>query len=81
MSFVVSLLLKSQRQSAIFEWTFAALSLAFALFFDPLTFLDKILCLFASLFSCFLLYLGAPDLKPSDVTQISLMPTSIPVFF
>ena len=75
----MSLLLKSLRLSEIFAWTFATLYFALALFFEPLTFLDNSLCRLTSFFSYSLRYCGEPDLTPSEVTQTSLMPTSMPI--
>src|SRR3972149_3196187 len=78
-SFVVSLLLKSLRLSEIFAWTFATFN--FALFFEPLTFLLNCRCRFVNSISYFLKFCSEPDLNSSEVTQTSLIPTSIPIVF
>lgn len=77
-SFVVSLWVKSFRQSAIFAWILATFSLALRLLLPPNFFLAKFRSAFAKAWAYLAVYFGLPDSHPSSEITIDLIPRSRP---
>lgn len=77
-SAVVSLWVKSIRQSAIFAWTRATFNRALRRLFDPFCLRANRRWYFANRAAYLAVFRGFPDATPSEVTTTSLIPTSIP---